>query len=144
MNRRNILIVEDDANDIKLMQASITGLDVNVDLHFMKNGSAALDYLFRKNSYKNREDPDPDLIILDLNIPLMNGFEVLQEIKKNKYLKLIPVVVFSSSNYDLDIDKCYNLGINSFVVKPMDFINYKKTVSHIINFWVDINQPPHL
>ncbi len=144
MNDIYILVVEDDPNDVKLMQASISSTKAKLKLVFVNNGEEALDYLLYKNTHFGRTDPDPNLIILDINIPLLDGFDVLKKIKSDNHLKSIPVVAFTSSSYDLDITKCYNLGINSYVVKPMDFVNYKKTVSQMINFWVDINLPPFL
>lgn len=142
MKSKMILVVEDDSSDVKLLMASITDDEFKNNIKFAHNGQEAVDFLKRDNNYSTRTSRNPDLILLDLNIPLINGIEVLEIIKSDISLKTIPVVVFSSSNYDLDIKKCYDLGINSYVVKPMDFVNYKKTVQQLFKFWVDINQPP--
>ena len=142
MKSKMILVVEDDSSDVKLLMASITDDEFINNIEFTHNGQEAVDFLKRENKYSTRPSRNPDLILLDLNIPLINGIEVLEIIKNDSSLKTIPVVAFSSSNYDLDIKKCYDLGINSYIVKPMDFVKYKKTVQQLFKFWVDINQPP--
>ena len=144
MRAKRILLVEDDPNDVLLFKASLPEISEKNEIQVTRNGVEALDYLMCCNQFAESTHNNPDIIVLDLNLPLMDGFEVLENVRSTASLQLIPVVGFSSSSFDLDIKKCFELGINSYVVKPMNFTQYKKTVRQMVNFWVDINYPPEL
>jgi len=106
------------------------------------NGVEALDYLFREGAFKHRADPDPALVLLDLNMPKVDGLEVLQKLKADEQLNMIPAVMMSSSRLEPDLARSYELGANAYVVKPVEFPRFVDTIKQIANFWAFINEPP--
>lgn len=138
-----ILLIEDNPNDAELtMRAFKKSNFLNKIIH-LKDGSEALDYLFYEGIYKDRERNDnPAVILLDLKMPKVNGIEVLRKIKSDPSTRSIPVVVLTSSNEDPDVAACYELGVNSYIVKPVGFDNFANAVSQLGMYWLMLNQRP--
>lgn len=131
-----ILLVEDNQGDIDLTVEALEESKVKNNLHVVTDGQQALDFVYKKGEYATK--PKPDLILLDLNIPKKNGVEVLQQIKEDKDLRRIPVIVLTSSKDEQDILDTYNLHANAFVQKPLDFNAFMEIVQKIENFWMSI------
>ena len=143
MNTLQILLVEDNMNDAELTIRALKKNNLANKLVHLKDGAEALDFIFAKGEYSHREmDNFPNVIVLDLKMPKVNGIEVLRRIKSDERTKRIPVVVLTSSKEDPDIQECYNLGVNSYVVKPVEFDHFVKAVSDLGLFWMILNQPP--
>jgi two-component system response regulator len=139
-----ILLVEDSASDAEMTISALKKNNLANKLLHVKDGAAALDYIFAKGIYSDRKIEDrPKLILLDLKMPKVNGIEVLQKIKAYERTKKIPVVVLTSSKEDPDIQKCYDLGINSYVVKPLEFDEFQRAISNLGLYWIIVNQPPY-
>jgi len=139
---KRILLVEDDPKDIELTLAALAEHNLTNAVEVARDGVEALDYLYRRGSFARRPDGNPVVILLDLKMPRLDGVEVLREIKADKQLRLIPVVILSSSHESLDLEECYSLGVNAYVVKPVRFAEFIEAVREIAVFWVLINQPP--
>lgn len=135
-----ILLVEDNPADIRLTQEALQESKITNNLNIVKDGVEAINFLKNKGEYSNATRPD--LILLDLNLPKLNGFEVLDEIKKHEDLKRIPVVILTISDNDKDLLKAYNLHANCYVNKPMDITEFYKIVKSIGNFWFTIVKLP--
>ena len=137
-----ILLVEDDQNDAKLTIRALTKSKMINNLIHLNDGAEALDFLYGTGQFAER-DPDnfPKVILLDLKMPKVDGWEVLKKIKSDEKMKKIPVVVLTSSKESPDIDKCYALGANSYIVKPVVFENFVKAVQEIGFYWLLLNQP---
>ncbi|ACK73485.1 response regulator receiver protein [Gloeothece citriformis PCC 7424] len=138
-----ILLIENDPNEIELMLLALNsdslGMQINIDIAI--NGQQALEYLFeRKNS--DSAQSFPRLILLDLNIPLISGIEVLRKIRNHPQTTNLIVVVMTSSAEDRDIQTCYNLGVNSYIVKPINFDQYVDVVRQVGIYWMRLNEPP--
>ena len=137
-----ILLVEDNPGDARLAEEALKESKVVNNLHIAKDGEEATDFLFNRGEFKNA--PVPDLIFLDLNLPKKDGREVLSEIKADDKLRLIPVVVLTTSAADEDVIKSYNLHANCYVTKPLDFEQFKKAIISLNEFWFSIVKlPPH-
>lgn len=138
-SRKDIILIEDNQDDAELFLRVLKkkSLD-NRTLHLL-NGEEALNIFFPHNSTSHSEFDKPKLIILDIKMPKVDGFSVLEKIKKNKETCVIPVVIFSSSKQDQDIVKAYELGANCYVEKPLEYDDFVQTVEKIINFWLRIN-----
>jgi len=139
---KNILLVEDDPKDVELTLTALEGHNLANRVTVVGDGAEALDYLYRRGKYKMRGGTNPILILLDLKMPKVNGLEVLKNIKANEDLKIIPVVVLSSSRETLDLVECYKHGVNAYVVKPVDFAEFMKVLKQLGIFWAAINEPP--
>lgn len=135
-----ILLVEDSPTDVLITREALTQAKVVNTLHVVDDGVQAMDYLYRRSRYA--EAARPDLIILDLNLPRKNGRQVLAEIKADESLKIIPVVVLTTSNAEEDILRAYGLHANCYVVKPMDFASFVQIVQDIGHFWFDVVMMP--
>jgi two-component system, response regulator len=140
----DIILVEDNPDDAEL---SIRALNknriTNVLLH-LKDGQEALDYIFCKGVYENRDISDiPKVILLDIKMPKVDGIEVLKRIKANSSTKMIPVVLLTSSKEEKDILESYQLGVNSYIVKPVNFDSFVKAVSELGLYWLFLNQLPN-
>jgi two-component system, chemotaxis family, response regulator Rcp1 len=131
-----ILLVEDNPGDVLLTREALNEARLFNTIHIVNDGVQALDYLFQRGAYLDAAHPD--LILLDLNLPRKNGIEVLAEIKATPALKLIPVVVLTTSSAEEDILKTYDLHANSYVVKPVGFDNFIKAVQSINHFWFSV------
>lgn len=130
----NILLVEDNAADILLLQEALEDLELNIHLSVVNNGEEAMSYLSRAEPFAGAARPD--VILLDLNLPKKNGFSVLQEIKQNLKLKDIPVIVLSTSQAQEDVNRCYKLQANCFITKPSDLESFMEVVRGIGEFWL--------
>jgi two-component system response regulator len=145
LNEVEILLVEDNLNDAELVIRALRKINLANYLVHVKDGAEALDFLFAKGEFAEREiTQTPRVILLDIKMPRVDGIEVLRQIKSNEETKLIPVVIMTSSKEEQDIIKSYELGVNSFVVKPVDFKDFAKAVSDLGLYWVLTNQPPVL
>lgn len=131
-----ILLVEDNPGDVLLTQEAFEDAKFRNNLHVAADGDAALDYLFKRNGFEDALTPD--IILLDLNLPRRDGKEVLEVIKEDKNLKVIPTIVLTSSKADNDIVQSYGLHANCYIVKPVDAKKFMNIVQQVENFWVDI------
>jgi chemotaxis family two-component system response regulator Rcp1 len=138
----NILLVEDNVADVRLTQEAMRESKLINRLDVTSDGVAALQYLRKEGEYKEAERPD--LILLDLNLPRKDGRELLEEIKKDEYLKSIPVVVLTTSESELDILKSYNLHANCYITKPVELDKFLTIVQYIEQFWFTIVKLPSL
>ena len=136
-----ILIAEDDADDRFLLKAAFEENGFNDKLHFVENGVEVLDYL-NILSQDNNEAKMPRFILLDLNMPKKDGREVLKEIKQNSFFKKIPVIIFSTTNNEHEMRRCYELGANSYITKPNSFENLIKTVAAFRSYWIHTTSIP--
>ncbi|UPT67370.1 MAG: response regulator [Sphingobacteriales bacterium JAD_PAG50586_3] len=138
-----ILLVEDNMHDAEMTIRALKKQNIANNLIHLKDGAMALDFLFGTGEYSGRNTQiKPKVILLDLKMPKVNGLEVLEKIKANEDTKKIPVVVLTSSKEHPDIEKCYELGVNSYIVKPVEFTNFIKAVSDLGLYWLLLNQPP--
>lgn len=143
MNKHTlILVVDDDDNDLQMTRETITSRGSDLEVCTARDGAEALDFLHCRERFKDRPVRHPDLLLLDLNMPRIDGWEVLREIKDDPAFKTIPVVVFTSSSRDHDLALCYELGANAYVVKPIDFREFTEAVRGIQSFWTKHNHPP--
>ncbi len=131
-----ILLIEDNPGDVELTKEAFEDAKFRNNLNVARDGEEALDYLFKRDSFE--EAITPDIILLDLNLPRVDGHEVLDAIKSDKALKRIPVIVLSSSKADTDILESYDLHANCYIVKPVNAAKFMKVVQCIENFWVEI------
>jgi two-component system response regulator len=140
-----ILLIEDSDLDAEITIRALRKSNVAENIVRLDDGAEALDFLFGNGDYADRNTAHkPKLILLDLKMPKVDGIEVLEKIKANPDTSRIPVVVLTSSREDPDIDKCYRLGANSYIVKPVGFDNFSKAISQLGMYWMLINQPPTL
>ena len=137
-----ILIVEDDPNDVELTLTALADYNLANEVVVTRDGQQALDYLYCRDQYSNRSQENPAVILLDLKLPKVDGLEVLGQIKADESLKLIPVVVLTSSHEEKDMMRSYSLGVNAYVVKPVDFHEFVNAVKELGVFWAVINEPP--
>jgi CheY-like chemotaxis protein len=137
-----ILLAEDDPRDAKLTLAALEEYNKTNKIFAVNDGEAVLDYLYCAGKFEGRAGGNPAAILLDLKMPKVNGLEVLKIIKGDKNLKTIPVVVLTSSREIPDLIECYENGVSAYVVKPMDFNEFSKTVRDLGVFWLTVNDPP--
>jgi CheY-like chemotaxis protein len=137
-----ILIVEDDPNDVELTLTALADYNLANEVVVTRDGQQALDYLYRRGEFNTRSTENPAVILLDLKLPKVDGLEVLQQIKSDERLKMIPVVVLTSSHEEKDLIRSYSLGVNAYVVKPVDFHEFVNAVKELGVFWAIINEPP--
>lgn len=139
-----LILVEDNLNDAELTMRALKKNNLANKLIHLKDGSEALDYIFAEGKYKDRNIENlPKVILLDLKMPKIDGIQVLQKLKSHEMTKKIPVVVLTSSKEDPDIQKCYDLGANSYVVKPVQFESFVQAVSNLGLYWMILNQAPN-
>ena len=137
-----ILLVEDSASDAEMTIEALKMNNFGNKIFHVKDGAAALDFIFAEGEYAHRQiSIQPKVVLLDLKMPKVNGIEVLQRMKNDERTKRIPIVVLTSSKEDPDIQNCYNLGVNSYVVKPVEFDEFQKAISNLGLFWMIVNQP---
>ena len=143
-NKIDIILVEDNPDDADLTMRALRKNNLTNSLIHLQDGEEALDYIFCKGAYSGRSPGDiPKLILLDLKMPKVDGVEVLRQLKSDDRTKVIPVVLLTSSNEDRDIVECYRLGVNSYIVKPVEFASFVKVVSDIGLYWLSMNQIPY-
>jgi two-component system response regulator len=138
-----ILLVDDDTNDQELARLALERAQIPHRLQVVRDGAAALDWLFRREAFAGREqEPPPRLILLDLKLPKVNGLEVLEQIRRDERTKLVPVVIFTSSVEEKDLAESYRRGANAYIRKPVDFHEYKELIADVGTFWIRRNQTP--
>jgi CheY-like chemotaxis protein len=137
-----ILLVEDDQKDVELTLEALEEYNLANEVVVAVDGEQALDYLYYRGKFMRRARENPAVLLLDLKLPKVNGLEVLQQIKSDENLKLIPVVVLTSSHEEKDMVASYKLGVNAYVVKPVDFHEFVNAIKELGVFWAVINEPP--
>jgi DNA-binding response OmpR family regulator len=137
-----ILLVEDDPNDVELTLSGLAEYNLANEVVIASDGEEALDYLFRRGRFANRPGGNPAVVLLDLKLPKVGGLEVLRSMKGDENLKLVPVVILTSSREERDMVDGYKLGTNAYVVKPVDFHQFVDAIRHIGAFWAVVNEPP--
>lgn len=139
---KHILLVEDSDNDVELTLEALAEHKLANEVAVARDGVQALDYLFCRNQFAHRADGFPVLVLLDLKLPKVSGVEVLRQIKSDARMKTIPVVVLTSSREEPDLRRCYELGCNAYVVKPVDFQQFAEAIKKLGCFWGVLNEPP--
>lgn len=140
-----ILLVEDNEDHAELVMRNLEEQAIDHVFYHVKDGEAAINYLFHRGAYENEADaPRPELILLDLRLPKIDGLSVLKEIKACEDLKIIPTIILTSSESDSDISSAYSNYANSFLVKPMDFQNYTKLMQELGLYWLSCNTSPQV
>jgi CheY-like chemotaxis protein len=137
-----ILLVEDDPRDVELTTTALEEYNLVNEVVVVRDGSEALDYLYCRGSFDTRPNENPAVMLLDLKLPKVDGLEVLRQVKSDERLKMVPVVVLTSSREEQDMLRSYTLGVNAYVVKPVDFHEFINAVKELSVFWAIINQPP--
>jgi two-component system response regulator len=143
-NSVEVLLVEDNINDAELTIRELRKHNMANNLVHVKDGEEALDFIFATGQYAGTRDISypPRVILLDIQMPKVNGLEVLQKIKSDVRTKATPVVILTSSKEDPDIQKCYHLGANSYIVKPVNFESFAAAIKNLGFYWLLLNQPP--
>ena len=142
MSNKDILLVEDNPDDVELTRIAFAEAKIANDLVVMRDGAEALDYLFARGAYSDRDPDDlPSIILLDLNLPKVDGREVLQAIRANAATKSLPVVVLTTSAEPFDVEASYALGVNSYIQKPVSFEQFVWAVKQVGLYWLVLNQP---
>jgi CheY-like chemotaxis protein len=137
-----ILIVEDDPQDVELTMTALEEYNLANEVVAVGDGEEALDYLYCRGKFQARTSENPAVLLLDLKLPKVDGLEVLQQIKADEKLRMIPVVVLTSSREERDMVASYKLGVNAYVVKPVDFHEFVNAIKELGVFWAVINEPP--
>ena len=143
-NSIDILFVEDNMNDAELTIRELKKYNMANNLFHVTDGKQALDFVFGTGKFSDRQNilKPPKLILLDIQMPKLNGIEVLEKLKTDPRTRLFPVVILTSSKEDPDIQKCYALGANSYIVKPVNFENFTEAIRKLGFYWLLLNQPP--
>ena len=141
-NLGRILMVEDDPKDIDLTLSALEEYNLSNEVVVARDGEEALDYLYCRGKFRERTSDNPAVLLLDLKLPKIDGLEVLQLIKADERLKMIPVVVLTSSREERDMVASHKLGVNAYVVKPVDFHEFLNAIKELGIFWALINEPP--
>jgi len=144
VTKKTILLIEDDTDDARLTLRAFKKSSISLNyVLYAYSGKQAMNYLEMQGGHQEQEqDFIPDLILLDLKLPEIDGFEILKKIRSKEHTRLLPVVVFTSSDHQLDIIRCYKLGANSYVQKPVNFDEFIDTVKQLCNYWLVINKNP--
>ncbi len=137
----DVLLAEDDPADLKLTLHAFRKHHLANPV-VVRDGAEALEYIFRTGRYADRPGGPPGLLLLDLKLPLVSGIEVLQQVKGDSRTQSIPTVVLSSSREDRDLAECYRLGVNSYIIKPVDFAQFDEVIRQLGGYWLLLNQPP--
>jgi CheY-like chemotaxis protein len=139
---KRILLVEDDPKDVELTLTALEEYNLANEVVIAHDGAEALDYLYCRGEFAGRPNDNPAVLLLDLKLPKVDGLEVLQQIKSDENLRLVPVVVLTSSREEKDMVTSYKLGVNAYVVKPVDFHEFVNAIKELGMFWAIINEPP--
>jgi CheY-like chemotaxis protein len=137
--KTSILVADDDDNDLRMIEMALNEGGRPPAVNYVHDGDEALDYLYARGRYSQGRGEGPALIVLDLHMPRVDGWEVLRQVKADERLKSIPVVIFSSSAREADVRHCYDLGANAYVVKPIEFARFQEAVAAIKVFWTEHN-----
>lgn len=137
-----ILLVEDDPNDTELTMTALEEYHLSNEVVVAPDGAEALDYLYQRGKFQGRSNGNPAVMLLDLKLPKIDGLEVLKQIKSDDNLRMIPVVVLTSSREERDMVASYKLGVNAYVVKPVDFHEFVNAIKELGVFWAIINEAP--
>jgi len=141
-NIKRILLAEDNENDVELTLTALHECRLRNEVEVVRDGAEALDYIYKRGKYAGRGDGLPCVVLLDLKMPRVDGLEVLQKVKSDPVLKQIPVVMLTSSREEKDLVQSYDLGVNAFVVKPVDFEQFLQAIRSLGMFWAIVNEPP--
>jgi len=141
-NLKRILLAEDDGRDAELTLAALAEINIANKIDVVRDGKEALDYLYKRASYKSRTSGNPVVVLLDLKMPKVDGLEVLKHIKEDEKLRSIPVVILTSSKMESDLVASYELGVNAYVVKPVEFENFMTAIKELGSFWAILNETP--
>lgn len=141
-NYKRILFAEDSPNDVELTLAAMEEYHLANEVIVVHDGAEALDYLFSRGKFTGRPGGNPVMMLIDLKMPKVDGLEVLRQVKADARLKRIPVVMLTSSREEQDLVKSYDLGVNSYVVKPVDFQQFLESVKKLSCYWALVNEPP--
>lgn len=139
---KRILLVEDDPRDVELTLAALEEKHLANEVLVVNDGEEALDYLYRRGAFRTRGGGNPAIVMLDLKLPKVDGLAVLQQIKSDEMLRMVPVVMLTSSREDRDLVESYKLGVNGYVVKPIDFNEFINAIKELGLFWAVVNEPP--
>ena len=142
MDLKRILLVEDNRADLELALAALEENRLANEVVVVRDGEEALDYLFRRGQFRLRSEGHPAVVLLDLKMPKVDGIQVLKQIKADPELRSIPVVMLTSSREDADLKTCYDIGVNAYVVKPIQFTEFTTAVKELGLFWAVVNHPP--
>ena len=142
MELRRILLVEDSDNDAELILTALSQNNLANEVVVVRDGEEALDYLYRRGMFRLRMEGNPVVVLLDLKLPKIDGMEVLAQLKSDPVMRVVPIVVLTSSREEPDLRRCYELGVNAYVVKPVDFHEFVDAIKGVGLFWAVINQPP--
>lgn len=136
------MLAEDNANDVELTLAALGEQSLANEVVVVRDGSEALDYLYARGQYAQRGAENPAVVVLDIKMPKVGGLDVLRVMKRDESLKTIPVVMLTSSREEGDLMESYQLGVNAYVVKPVDFVQFSSAVKHLGLFWAVVNEAP--
>lgn len=139
---KRILLVEDDPKDIELTLEALADHHLANEVVVARDGAEALDYLYRRGPYTMRAGENPAVVLLDLKMPKVDGIQVLRQMKSDDQIRTIPVVILTSSRESRDLEECYKLGVNAYVVKPVQFSDFIEAVKQVGIFWAIVNEPP--
>lgn len=143
MSGKFILLVEDNPDDMELTLRALKKNDILTDVEVVRDGVEALDFLFARGAYVNRNSRrNPQLILMDLKLPRMDGFEVLKEMRSHEQTCMIPVVVLTTSNEEQDVRRSYAMGANSYIRKPVDFDQFMEVIKQLERYWLTLNESP--
>jgi CheY-like chemotaxis protein len=137
-----ILLVEDNPHDLELTLIALSKSQLANEVVIARDGVEALDYLKRRNAFSDRPAGNPSVVLLDLKLPKVDGLEVLKEIRSDQLLRSLPVVMLTSSKEEQDLLRSYELGVNAYVVKPVDFSEFVRAIADLGIFWAVLNEPP--
>ena len=141
---KRILLVEDSPNDVELTLSAFSLNHIANEVVVVGDGQQALDYLYREGNYRMRAPGNPAVVLLDLKLPRIDGLQVLERVKNDPRMKALPIVMLTSSREERDVVRSYNLGVNAYVVKPVEFSEFVAALRELGLFWAVINQPPPL
>lgn len=139
-----ILLADDNDDDLELEQRALAQYRLASDVVVVRDGVEALDFLYRRGEFQDRNPVEPLVVLLDINMPRVNGIEVLERMKADPHLRMVPVVMLTSSRQGHDVEQCYKLGANAYVVKPVDFGQFADAVKTIGKFWAVLNERPRI
>ncbi|MGH1363524.1 MAG: response regulator [Calditrichia bacterium] len=142
MLQKHILLAEDNEQDMELTLMALKKANLNMAIEVVRDGQEALEYVFKRGRFVTRQTGDPIVILLDLKMPRINGLEVLEQIKSDPGAANIPVVMLTSSREEIDKTKSYSLGVNAYVVKPVDYKKFSDSLKQLGHFWAHINEVP--